>query len=112
VKHVLRILQQIADELDGTDPSTWPKANKILWRINEAARKDVTEKNTPATYFRERLSEIQHAVNLQTMDSTLWEEDHDTRYIYLQKSLKDLHRVVEMDQPEEAISDIRGRLDT
>ena len=112
MKHVMKTIEQLVDELDGSDPATWPRANKILWRLQEAINLDTREKNSPASYFRERLSEIQFAVNMQSMDEALWCEDSGISISYVRKSLRDLHRVIEMDQPDEAISDIRGRLDT
>jgi hypothetical protein len=112
VKHVMRVVAVIGEELDGMDPSTWPRASKVLWRIQEAINLDTRERNSPASYFRERLSEIQFAVNMQSMDELLWDDNKPATTAYLRKSLRDLHRVVEMDQADEAISDIRGRLDT
>ena len=112
VKHVMRYLQDLEDMVLNKSESDWPLATKIAWRLRMAVDQDVGEANSPSFYFRERLAQIQHAVNMQGEDRLLWSRPTSNREEYLQRALRDLHRVIENDGSEEALTMIRGRLDT
>lgn len=112
VKHVIAFLADLEDMIVNGDENNWPAPTKIAWRLRMAVDRDINEKNSPSSFFRERLSQIQYAVNMQTEDGDLWESPINLREEYLQKALKDLHRVIENDEPEDALTMIRGRLDT
>ena len=112
MKHVMRYLQDLEDMVLNKSESDWPLATKIAWRLRMAVDQDVGEANSPSFYFRERLAQIQHAVNMQGEDRLLWSRPTSNREEYLQRALRDLHRVIENDGSEEALTMIRGRLDT
>jgi hypothetical protein len=112
MKHVLEYLRELEESVESDSQHNWPLASKVAWKLRRAVDKDLSEKNTPSFYFRERLSQIQHAVNMQTEDSILWDVTLTMRELYLQSALKDLHRVIENDEVDEALTMIRGRLDT